>query len=300
MRVWALILASFAAPLLALGTAAAEPHVVLDGGGARGSRSVDRTFRLRFVATNPGDTTLRDATFVAAVPSRDGAGAHVARVEASHPATAAADAAGNLAATLRLGDLPPHGTATVSIAVTLAAAPPVRLAGGRPTPDSTLPVDAPTIRALAASARGGSPAATTTAAFALVRERITAAGYRPGPADPLGALASRRGDCTDMAAALAAVCLAAGVPARVVGGWRVRGSAVLEPSRYHDWVEVDTGDGFRPVDPHSGELAPPADQCLVAITGSTPGAGLDGNPRFRVLTPGLSVRPAAARERAPR
>lgn len=270
--------------LLLTANASAEPHVLLDRGAG------ERTFRLRFEARNPGDQPLA-ASFVALVPSRGGGS--LVRLVSSHPGAVAEDG-GNVAATVRLGELPPFGAAVVTLAATLGDLPPGTAAKGDGADPAMDPlVSHPTIRALAAKARRPTAEATADAAFDLVVARITPAAFDPLPPDALGALRSGRGDCSDMAATLVAVCRAAGVPARYVGGWRVAGGAVLDPARYHNWAEV--GDGWTPMDPHAGERAPRPETCLVTAIGSAPTVA-GGSPRFRPLTPGLVVRAMAPKE----
>lgn len=273
--------------LLLTATASAEPHVLLDRGAG------ERTFRLRFEAQNPGAEPLA-ASFVALVPSR-GCGSLV-RLVSSHPGELD-EVGGSVAATVHVGELPPYGAAVVTLAATLGdaplGAPPAGVAGddGDPIIDAAL-ADR-TIQELAEKARRATARATADAAFDLVVARITPAAFDPLPPDPVGALRSGRGDCSDMAAALVAVCRAAGVPARYVGGWRVSGSAVLDPARYHNWAEV--GEGWTPMDPHGSERAPQPETCLVAAVGAAPTV-TGGSPRFRPLSPGLVVKAMAPKE----
>jgi len=52
-----------------------------------------------------------------------------------------------------------------------------------------------------------------------------------------------------MAFLLAALCRAAGIPARVMGGYIVRQDCVLKPHEYHNWAEFHDGTAWRVADP---------------------------------------------------
>ena len=60
------------------------------------------------------------------------------------------------------------------------------------------------------------------------------------------ALATRRGVCEDYALLYAALCRAAGLPARVVYGLRKNNKAEIVP--LHAWVEIDIGAGWQAVE----------------------------------------------------
>ena len=60
------------------------------------------------------------------------------------------------------------------------------------------------------------------------------------------ALATRRGVCEDYALLYAAMCRAAGLPARVVYGLRKNKGSEIVP--LHAWVEIDIGWGWQPVE----------------------------------------------------
>jgi len=66
----------------------------------------------------------------------------------------------------------------------------------------------------------------------------------------LRTLADRRGDCTEFAYLATALARAAGIPARVVSGYRYAGLAVLLPNDRHDWAEFYLGGRWRVVDAH--------------------------------------------------
>jgi len=101
------------------------------------------------------------------------------------------------------------------------------------------------------------------------------------------ALQTGRGDCTESATLFAALCRANGIPARVCGGFLVRGSAVLDPSGFHNWAEFHDGVGWRLADPNLGRFCEHEEQyvALLIWTGERSDTGL-----ARTDNPALDVR----------
>jgi hypothetical protein len=81
----------------------------------------------------------------------------------------------------------------------------------------------------------------TAFVFAHVGKKGLDRGYAPA----IATLESRAGDCTEHSVLLSALLKAVGLPTRVVDGVIVDG----DHAGYHEWVEVDLGRGFLPVDP---------------------------------------------------
>jgi hypothetical protein len=81
----------------------------------------------------------------------------------------------------------------------------------------------------------------TAFVFAHVGKKGLDRGYAPA----IATLESRAGDCTEHSVLLSALLKATGLPTRLVDGVIVDG----DHAGYHEWVEVDLGRGFVPVDP---------------------------------------------------
>jgi hypothetical protein len=80
---------------------------------------------------------------------------------------------------------------------------------------------------------------------AFVFRHVAKKGLDRGYAPAVATLESRSGDCTEHSVLLSALLRASGLPTRIVDG------VVVDHDRagYHEWVEVDLGKGFVPVDP---------------------------------------------------
>lgn len=105
------------------------------------------------------------------------------------------------------------------------------------------------IKALAVELKTDSKLQTVQRAFDWVSEKIVYSGYIKRPRGALYALKHRKGDCTEFACLLAALCRANGVPARVMGGYVCPASAVLDLGEYHNWVEFYVDKRWHMADP---------------------------------------------------
>ena len=84
--------------------------------------------------------------------------------------------------------------------------------------------------------------------------KIVKAGYAPEDFGALYALRQRRGDCSEYACLVVALCRAAGIPARMVEGYVSDRSFAPKPMDFHDWAEVLVDGQWRVVDAQKGAL----------------------------------------------
>ena len=88
--------------------------------------------------------------------------------------------------------------------------------------------------------------ATIRALHKYVVSRLTYDGYQPKDIGARTALRKRKGDCTEFADLLVALCRAAKIPARQVEGYMTTWRGTPQ----HNWVEIHTSDhGWVPFDP---------------------------------------------------
>lgn len=99
---------------------------------------------------------------------------------------------------------------------------------------------------------------------AFVYRHVQKKGLDRGYAPAIATLESRSGDCTEHSVLLSALLRATGLPTRIVDGVVVDGVN----AGYHEWVEVDLGQGFLPVDP-TFNAWPAGPQRLKLAEGST-------------------------------
>lgn len=73
--------------------------------------------------------------------------------------------------------------------------------------------------------------------FQWVSRNITYSGYLKAPRGARYALEHKQGDCTEFMYLFVALCRAAGIPARGIGGYVVNRNTILKPGDYHNWAE---------------------------------------------------------------
>lgn len=94
------------------------------------------------------------------------------------------------------------------------------------------------IQALAMQLKAANPLKTAQNIYEWLIKNLTYAGYI---ADDLGAqyaLSERKGDCTEYAYLAVALARAAGIPARMIGGFVIDRDAAPKADEYHNWAQV--------------------------------------------------------------
>jgi hypothetical protein len=91
--------------------------------------------------------------------------------------------------------------------------------------------------------------------YHFVSEHVHSDGFSSGELGALYALVNGKGDCTESMYLFVALCRAAGVPARGIGGYTLTASPVLRPSRYHNWAEFHDGKSWQIADPQQKVFA---------------------------------------------
>lgn len=104
-------------------------------------------------------------------------------------------------------------------------------------------------------------------------------------------LQMRKGDCTEFAHLYAALARAAGLPARVMAGYRYRGSAVMRPDDLHNWVEVYLDGNWRVVDAHGRSFLENEADYIAILRLDMHGKGeLKGHQRYKISNAAIEVR----------
>lgn len=119
-------------------------------------------------------------------------------------------------------------------------------------PQSNIESDHPMVRELSTSLVRPVALDTALGLFRWVSSHMTYAGYLGEAHGALHALRTRVGDCTEYAALLVALCRAAGLPSRMVGGYVSDRSIVPRPADYHDWAEIWIDGRWRVADAQLG------------------------------------------------
>lgn len=213
-------------------------------------------FSLRFL--NPGAGALADQRLWFYLPLQRTESFSLGKVEASIPHVVETDRLGHSILYVSGLALPPYAQRTVSVSVLLEPAKPAPAAGPDTPPSAWLgpqrfiESDDAAIVAAARRLRGGDDAQTVRRIYDFVASELRYAGYVAEDLGAAYALRERRGDCTEYAALVVALCRAVGIPARMVEGYVSDRSFVPAAKDYHDWAEVRLAQRWRVVDAQKG------------------------------------------------
>lgn len=219
---------------------------------AHAAATAHRRLRFDIQLHNPGGTPLPPQPLWFCAPlSRTGTQALLS-LDSSWPFERHDEWGGHTLLRWQTPALPPHGlrALTLDAVVSLNRLPRGEALepGAWLRPERFMESDDPAIAALALTLRRDSPRETVVAVYDWVRSQLDYAGY---VADDLGAaqaLRERRGDCTEYAYLVVALCRALGLPARAVGGFVVSHDAAPRSTEYHNWAEVHLEGAWRLVD----------------------------------------------------
>ncbi len=215
-----------------------------------------RMVRYAFSVQNLGETALTEVRLQVMAPVLGTSMQHCLRLISRPAAERVEDDLGNQALVFTFPSIAPYATEIVRIQaeVALREAPlPSSLNTEQRelfvVPQRHIECTRPEIVALAtANARETVPA-TVNALNDWVANNIQRDLPTARDRGARSTLEMRRGDCTDMAYLLAALCRANNIPARVLAGFVVERNAVLRPDEFHNWIEFHDGTTWRLADP---------------------------------------------------
>lgn len=209
----------------------------------RASEEARRQLRFTVTLRNPGVAPLADQTVWLYMPLRETATQRLAGLSVSMPHELTSDALGHSILKLVLPHVQPMATKVVVVQaeVSVCREP-------RPQPlaspldwlhaERFIESDDASIREVAAQLKRSTWVQTLQSTYDWVRTNLRYAGYLADTIGAKQALVRRSGDCTEYACLAAALARANGIPARMVGGYVITGSAAPRADEYHDWTEV--------------------------------------------------------------
>jgi transglutaminase-like putative cysteine protease len=279
--------------------------------GASERYSIPRHIEYSFTMRNTTNQVVQDGALLwlyAPVPLT--ATQQRVKVQVSYAFQEQRDFYGNSILHIPLPHLTPYDTKIVTISVDLA------LSGiPQPLPETDLTpylspepyceVDDPQILALArkltpgpsltkrGEPQGGvaAPLETARNIFQWISSNIMYSGYLKEPRGARYALEHKQGDCTEFMYLFVALCRAASIPARGLGGYVVERNAILQPGAYHNWAEFYIDGVWQIADPQKKVFMEHQSKYLTMhIIGSLPDDHpMQGYQRFRYLGEGLDV-----------
>ena len=219
---------------------------------------------------------------------------------ASFPFEELTDEAGNSILHFTIQHLPPYAAKIITIQTDLLlfdAPLPEESGKAAPSPSdlSLEPFcesDDPEMIQLARQLQANDPLSTAEQIFRWVAESIEYSGYLKHPRGARYALTSKQGDCTEFMYLFVALCRAAGIPARGLGGYVVTKNSILRPANYHNWAEFYVDGVWYLADPQRKVFRQhPSYYLVMHVIGKKP----DDHPmqhyqRFRYAGEGVQVK----------
>lgn len=198
--------------------------------------------RFSVLMSNPGAQALQGQRLWMYLPVEQGVHGRVVRQDVDAPHSFMSDRLGHNIVEVRPDTLAGHAKRIARITVALDAGAPVPSGTGAQTqwlaPQVHMESDHPEMVQAAWPLRRNTPHDTALQIYEWVAANMAYAGYLGEDLGALRALQTRRGDCTEYAALVVALCRACGVPARMVGGYFTQRSLAPRPSDYHNWAEI--------------------------------------------------------------
>ena len=214
-----------------------------------------RQIRYSFTVKNTTNSTAEDVSLWTYAPVGKTARQTLKTIKSSHPYHLTRDCYGNRVLYFPLENIAPFASKIITVKTDLLITQkPAKTAcpdGCREFLQQEFRVQSrhPAIKARASSLKRADRLATAEAIYKWVSSHMEYSGYVKQQQGALYALTRGTGDCTEYMDLFAALCRAAGIPCRRVGGYICERNTVLQPSGYHNWAEIYVNGQWRVADP---------------------------------------------------
>jgi transglutaminase-like putative cysteine protease len=203
---------------------------------------IPRQLRFNFVIHNAGNHLVRDARFFAYAPVEHTASQSLQNIDSKTPHRIETDDLGQQLMVFDLPDIPPYGRLELAYAsqlmlATIPNATEDELPRVYLQPQAMIESDHPAIQSKAQALTGKDPMTSARQIYQWVADHVAYSGPSGKDRGARHALQSGRGDCTDAAFLVAALCRAAGIPTRCVGGYVCTQNKNVAASEFHNWAE---------------------------------------------------------------
>ena len=198
---------------------------------------------------------IESADFWAFAPVKQTSSQFCVNIEASHPFKKIQDSIGNQALRFKLVTIPPYGSLVITITADIrlnennADTEIISNPSSFLRPETGIESDHIAIIEQSKKLTTDTQLSTVHQIYNWVSEHIRYSGYSGASKGALFAFHRKKGDCTEYASLFTALCRAANIPARVVGGYICSQDSVLKPSDYHNWSEFHIEENWRIADP---------------------------------------------------
>ncbi len=216
--------------------------------------TIPRHVRFNYTIHNTGNRMVRGAKFHVYAPILQTGTQRVETIESAMSHRVARDPVGQQLLVFDLPDLPPFGRLELAYAsrLQMTDTPNIRTAKvplSYLQPQALIESDHPQIQSMARRLNARDPIAASRNFYQWVADNLTYTGPSGQDRGALHALEARRGDCTDAAFLVVALCRAAGIPARCVGGYVCHQDKNLAAREFHNWAEFWVDGRWQVADP---------------------------------------------------
>ena len=257
---------------------------------------VQKTVLYRFTLQNTTNRTIPRAEFATYAPVGETAFQRCLRLECDHPFQVRSDAAGNRVVQFTFDRFAPFASKIITLKADLRLTEtprPEAIQDFAPflAPQKHIESDHPDMVRTARALMGETPRMTAENICRWVGDNVQPESYVRRARGALYALTHGRGDCTEAMCLFVALCRAAGIPARGVGGYIRPHSGTLKPAGYHNWAHFHDGVAWQTVDPQNRVFrARAADYIVMRVMGAAGETADPGFERFRVKGEGVKAR----------
>ena len=256
---------------------------------------VQRHIQYAFTLRNQTNRVADKTEFWTYAPVKRTATQQCIRIRSSQPYNLMTDSLGNQVLHFVFDRLPPYASRVITIEADLrltetpfsdtASVPQQYLRA-----EKLCKSDDPRILRLAETLQGRKPVNTAENIFKWVAGNVRYAGYIQNPRGALYALRHKKGDCTEFMYLFTALCRAAGLPARGIGGFVASANAVLKPVDYHNWAEFYAGGSWQIADPQRKIFMQALSHFIaMRVVGHAPDNPLGEGVRYRLKGKGIKV-----------
>jgi len=218
--------------------------------------SIPKQIHFSFTLQNTTARMINKAEFWTYAPVKQTATQKCAQIRSSYPYQLVTDDVGNQLLHFTFNDLPPYAAKIISIKSDLLLSNDThplpedhlqRYLG----PEKYIESDDADINRLAQKLKVSDSVKTAQKIFQWVAGNVRYTGYVRNARGARYALAHKKGDCTEFMNLFVALCRADRIPARGIGGYVLKDSAVVKPASYHNWAEFYDKGVWNAVDPQN-------------------------------------------------
>ena len=262
---------------------------------AAAEQNKSKTIQYSFTITNTSNRIASEVVFQTFAPVSETSWQVIPRTGSSHTYKTITDEAGNQILEFTIKNLPPFSSKIIYIRSEVGNRQSPKIFSDASEnylqPEFHIESDHPAMIDLAEKLKQEENLATAKAFFNWAAANIRYSGYRSKSQGALYALQHKSGDCTEYMSLFIALCRAAGIPARGIGGYVIAQDAILKPENYHNWAEFYHNGVWHLADPQEKKFMKEEQNYIaMRIIGDSPDNSMVDNGRFMVTGDNIKVK----------